>query len=77
MRVEIVSYVTAETLFRLAIKKVKRGSIIYTEIYKKYDRLVSMGLKHERITTVKCLVMGRFLELCQGVITETSWGIKG
>jgi transposase len=49
VKVEIVHDVTAETLLTLAIKKVKRGSLIYTDRYKSYDGLVAMGFKHKRI----------------------------
>jgi len=49
VKVEIVHDVTAETLLTLAIKKVKRGSLIYTDRYRSYDGLVAMGFKHKRI----------------------------
>jgi transposase len=49
VKVEIVKGVTAETLLREEIKKVKRGSIIYTDKFKAYDSLVMYGFKHERI----------------------------
>ncbi|GIU70913.1 MAG: hypothetical protein KatS3mg003_0392 [Candidatus Nitrosocaldaceae archaeon] len=49
VKVEIVNDVRAETLLRETIKKVKRGSIIYTDKYKGYDTLVLYGFKHERI----------------------------
>ncbi|GIU72453.1 MAG: DDE transposase [Candidatus Nitrosocaldaceae archaeon] len=49
VKVEIVNDVKAETLLRETIKKVKRGSIIYTDKYKGYDSLVLYGFKHERI----------------------------
>ncbi len=49
VKVEIVKDVTAETLLRETIKKVKRGSIIYTDKFKAYAGLVIYGFKHERI----------------------------
>ncbi len=49
VKVEVVRDVKAETLLREAIKKVKRGSLIYTDKYKSYDGLVMYGFKHERI----------------------------
>jgi transposase len=49
VKVEIVKDVTAETLLREMIKKVKRESIIYTDKFKAYDGLVIYGFKHERI----------------------------
>lgn len=49
VRVEIVEDVTAQTLLKLALKKVKRGSLIYTDRYRSYDGLVALGFRHERI----------------------------
>jgi transposase len=49
VKVEIVKDVTAETRLMETIKKVKRGSIIYTDKFKAYDGLVMYGFKHERI----------------------------
>jgi len=49
VKVEVVKDVKAETLLRETIKKVKRGSLIYTDKYKSYDGLVMYGFKHERI----------------------------
>jgi transposase len=46
VKVEIVKDVSAEILLR---KKVKRGSLIYTDKFKSYDGLVMYGFKHERI----------------------------
>ncbi len=48
VKVEIVDSIDAETLLRATIKKVKRGSIIYTDRYNAYDSLV-LYYKHERI----------------------------
>ena len=59
VRVEIVEDVSAETILRETIKKVKRGSIIYTDQFRSYDGLVIYGLG--------------FLELCQRAIIEVSW----
>jgi transposase len=49
VKVEIVRDVSAETLLRETIKKVRRGSLIYTDKFKSYDSLVMYGFKHERI----------------------------
>jgi len=49
VKVEIVKDVSAETLLRETIKKVRRGSLIYTDKFKSYDSLVMYGFKHERI----------------------------
>jgi len=49
VRVEIVEEVSAESLLRATIKKVKRGSLIYTERFKSYDSLVTYRVGHERV----------------------------
>jgi transposase len=49
VKVEIVKDVSEETLLRETIRKVKRGSLIYTDKFKSYDSLVTYGFKHERI----------------------------
>jgi transposase len=49
VKVEIVKDVPAETLLRETIRKVRRGSLIYTDKFKSYDSLVIYGFKHERI----------------------------
>ncbi|HPD77673.1 MAG TPA: IS1595 family transposase [Spirochaetota bacterium] len=49
VKVEIVKDVTSETLLKLTIKKVRRGSLIYTDKYKSYNGLLSLGFKHMRI----------------------------
>lgn len=59
VKVEIVKDVTAETLLTLAIKKVKRGSIIYTDRYRSYDGLVAIGFKHKRIDHSKRFANGK------------------
>jgi transposase len=47
VKVEIPKDVSAETLLRETIKKVNRGSLIYTDKFKRYDSLVMYGFKHE------------------------------
>ena len=49
VRVEIVEEVSAESLLRATTKKVKRGSLIYTERFKSYDSLVTYRVGHERV----------------------------
>ncbi|MCX8124719.1 MAG: IS1595 family transposase, partial [Spirochaetes bacterium] len=51
--VEIVEDVTAERLLKESIKKVKRGSLIYTDKFKSYDGLVMYGFRHERLDKSK------------------------
>lgn len=57
--VEIVPDVKSDTLIDLTIKKVKRGSLIYTDCYRSYDGLVSYGFKHRRIHHDKKFVNGK------------------
>ena len=46
VRVEVVQNVTGETLLTMAIKKVKRGSLIYTDKFRSYNGLISYGFRH-------------------------------
>ena len=46
VHVEIVSDVKAQTLLKSTIRKVKKGSIVYTDKWKGYDSLVFNGYKH-------------------------------
>lgn len=57
--VEVVEDVSAESLLRETIKKVKRGSLIYTDKFKSYDGMVMYGFKHERIDKSKRFANGR------------------
>lgn len=45
-----ISLIQGETLLKLAIKKVKRGSLIYTDKFQNYNGLGSYEFKHRRIT---------------------------
>lgn len=44
--VEVVPNVTSQTLLSLTVKKVRRGSVVYTDKYKGYDALMCCGYKH-------------------------------
>ena len=44
--VQVVPNVTAKTLLDLAVKKVRRGSIVYTDKYGAYDSLMFCGYRH-------------------------------
>jgi len=57
--VEVVCDVKGDTLLELAIKKVKRGSLIYTDRFRSYNGLVSYGFKHRRIDHGKKFVNGK------------------
>ncbi len=47
--VTVVPDVTAATLLNLAVKKVRRGSIVYTDRYKSYDALMFCGYRHLKV----------------------------
>jgi len=47
--VEIVKDATAETLLKDTVKKVRLGSIVYTNKWKGYDSLIFSGYKHLNI----------------------------
>ena len=57
--VEVVTDVQGETLLELAIRKVKRGSLIYTDKFRSYNGLVSYGFKHRRIDHGKKFANGK------------------
>ena len=57
--VEVVRDGQGETLLELAIKKVKRGSLIYTDKFRSYNGLVSYGFKHRRIDHGKKFANGK------------------
>jgi transposase len=47
--VTVVPNVSAETLLGLTVKKVKRGSIVYTDKWKSYDALMFCGYRHMNV----------------------------
>ena len=49
VNVEVVPKVKAETLLHLTVKKVRRGSIVYTDRYKSYDALMFCGYRHLKV----------------------------
>lgn len=49
VRVEVVKSVTAESLLNMTIKKVRRGSIVYTDKFQSYDALMFCGYRHLRV----------------------------
>ncbi|HXF05940.1 MAG TPA: IS1595 family transposase [Blastocatellia bacterium] len=49
VRLELLPDGSRESLLTLAVAKVKRGSLVYTDQFKGYDGLVSYGFRHERI----------------------------
>ena len=59
VRVEVVQDVQGETLLEMAIKKVKRGSLIYTDKFRSYNGLITYGFRHRRIDHGKRFVNGK------------------
>ncbi len=47
--VQVVPNVTRRTLEGITLKKVRRGSIVYTDKYRTYDSLMYCGYKHLRV----------------------------
>lgn len=47
--VEVVPNVKAETVLALAVEKVRRGSIVYTDKFQIYDSLMFCGYRHLKI----------------------------
>ena len=58
VHVEIVTNVKAKTLLAGTIKKVKKGSIVYTDKWRGYDSLVFNGYKHLSIDHSKMFGKG-------------------
>jgi transposase len=59
VRVEVVQDVQGESLVDMAIKKVKRGSLVYTDKFRSYNGLISYGFRHRRIDHGKRFVNGK------------------
>lgn len=57
--VEVVPDVKAETLLELTVKKVRRGSIVYTDKFKGYDRLMFCGFRHLKVDHGKRFARGK------------------
>jgi transposase len=49
VHVNVVPNVTAETLLGLTIKKVRRGSVVYTDKFRSYDSLMFCGYRHLKV----------------------------
>lgn len=62
--VTVVPNVSAETLIKLTVKTVRRGSIVYTDKFRSYDSLMFCGYRHlkidhgERFTSGKVYING-------------------
>jgi transposase len=59
VRVDVVRDVSAETLLRLAVKRVRRGSVVYTDKFKSYDALMFCGYRHLKIDHSVRFVQGK------------------
>jgi len=64
VQVTVVPDVTADTLLGLTVKKVRRGSVVYTDKFKSYDSLMFCGYRHlsvdhqERFSSGKVYING-------------------
>lgn len=59
VQVTVVPDVTAETLLGLTIKKVRRGSVVYTDKFKSYDSLMFCGYRHLNVDHQKRFSSGK------------------
>lgn len=59
VKVEVVKDVTAETLLSMAVKTVRRGSIVYTDKFRSYDSLMFCGYRHLRVDHGKRFSRGK------------------
>jgi transposase len=57
--VEVVPDVRAETVLTLTVKKIRRGSIVYTDCFKSYDALMFCGYRHLQVDHGKYFSSGR------------------
>ena len=57
--VQEVPDVKATTLINSTLRKVRRGSIVYTDKYKSYDSLMFCGYKHLKVNHSKTFVRGK------------------
>jgi len=57
--VDIVKNVSAKTLLASTVKKVKRGSIVYTDKWRGYDSLMFSGYRHMSVDHQKRFANGR------------------
>jgi transposase len=49
VHVNVVPNVTAETLLGFTVKKVRRGSVVYTDKFRSYDSLMFCGYRHLKV----------------------------
>ena len=59
VHVSVVPDVSAATLLKLTVKKVRRGSIVYTDKFHSYDSLMFCGYRHLEVDHQKYFSSGR------------------
>lgn len=59
VHVTIIPDVTAATLLKLTVKKVRRGSIVYTDKFQSYDSLMFCGYRHLQVDHQKYFSSGK------------------
>ena len=56
---EILPNVKGETLMDAAVKKARKGSMVYTDLWKGYNALIFHGYKHQTVNHSKMFARGR------------------
>lgn len=59
VHVSVVADVSAKTLLGLTVKKVRRGSVVYTDKFGSYDSLMFCGYRHLKVDHQKCFSSGK------------------
>lgn len=59
VHVSVVLDVSAATLLKLTVKKVRRGSVVYTDKFHSYDSLMLCGYRHLKVDHQKYFSSGR------------------
>lgn len=59
VQVTVIPDVTAHTLLGLTVKKVRRGSVVYTDKFKRYDSLMFCGHRHLSVDHQKRFSSGK------------------
>jgi transposase len=86
VRVEVVKNVTAQSLLNMTIKKVRRGSIVYTDKFRSYDALMFCGYRHLRVDHKRHFSSGRvYINGLEGfwsyyplpIVKTKKWGVFG
>ncbi|MCX5851322.1 MAG: IS1595 family transposase, partial [Deltaproteobacteria bacterium] len=59
VQVSVVPNVTTKTLMALTVKKVRRGSVVYTDKFRSYDSLMFCGYRHLKVDHGKYFSSGK------------------